>query len=358
MAQMRGRPRGKFTQHRRLDQLRELLERHPKGLALNDLSLALGVSSRTLRRYLKEVGREYDLEPSCTRGGGKLLWRIPLRDIPRRVELRRTQAYALLASRRLFEPMRGTALFEEIELVMHKILSVANRPGRGPNAGLAEVNLEERFLYLPSETKVYSSKTEEIDELFQAVSDLRPMTMQYNRTGRAKDELVTVHPYALVWFRDAIYCIGLDVGRDEVRAFLLDRMRDVRCSTLQRFGLPENFRVDDYFQGELGIWRATSRQKIVLEFDAEAAPQLRNRRVHPTQKLGSLPSGGLRLTMSVGDLEPLVRWVLQWGRHARVIEPAELAQRIFDELRGTLANYRSPVTKGSRRRVSGRKKPS
>src|ERR1700761_2487045 len=34
----RGRPKGKFTQHRRLDRLREILEKHPRGISLYDLA--------------------------------------------------------------------------------------------------------------------------------------------------------------------------------------------------------------------------------------------------------------------------------------------------------------------------------
>ena len=57
----RGRPRGPFTQHRRLDTLRALLERFPKGLTIYQLASELGVTPISLRRYLAEVRRELDL---------------------------------------------------------------------------------------------------------------------------------------------------------------------------------------------------------------------------------------------------------------------------------------------------------
>jgi len=73
MDKPRGRPKGKFTQHRRLDKLLELLERHPRGLSLYDLAGALSVTVRSMRRYLKEVEREYELESVPTRGVAALL---------------------------------------------------------------------------------------------------------------------------------------------------------------------------------------------------------------------------------------------------------------------------------------------
>ncbi|MEB2310637.1 MAG: WYL domain-containing transcriptional regulator [Sorangiineae bacterium] len=335
-----GRPTGRFTQHRRIDRLRDILEKHPRGLSIYELADALEVTPRTMRRYLKEVERDYNLEPTETRGGGPLLWRIRAGELPRKIDLRRTQAYALLAARRIFEPMRGSTLFEEIDLAIGKLMALAHRPGRGPNAGLADARIEERFLYLPFAPKNYAEKTNELDDLFQAVTDLRPLTLRYRSAARAEEELITIHPYAMVLHRDSIYCVGFHVGRGEIRTFVLDRMRDTQHSATERFQLPKDFSVADYFQGELGVWRSRERHRVVVEFDEHAAEYVRMRRVHATQKLASIAGGGVRLTMTVGDLNQVASWVLEWGKRARVVEPPELVERVRSELADALALYR------------------
>jgi predicted DNA-binding transcriptional regulator YafY len=333
-----GRPLGRFTQHRRLDKLREILARHPKGLELEALAGALDVTTRSIRRYLKEMERQFELESVPTRGGGPLLWRMRASEMPRKVELRRTQAYALLAARRLFEPLRGSALFEEIDLAVTKLLALAQRPGRGPNAGIADARLEDRFLYLPFAPKNYAEKTEELDDLFQAVSDLRPLGLLYRSAQKDQEERITIHPYAMVMHRDSIYCVGHHVERGEVRTFLLDRMRDTQAAITERFELPDDFAIDDYFQGEFGIWKSKERFKVVIDFDAKVADNIRMRRVHPTQKLAAV-GGGVRLSMTVGDLTQLTSWVLEWGPRARVVEPPELVERVRSELESALKAY-------------------
>ncbi len=348
MVAQRGRPKGHFTQHRRLDHARELLEKHPRGLTLYELADSLKVTSRTLRRYLKEVGRDYDLEPCRVRGGGQIVWRIPQRDLPRKVELRRTQVYALLAARKLFLPLKGTALHEEIDLAINRLLAVAQRPGRGPNAGLADARLEDRFLYLPFTPKDYAHKVDELDDLFQAVADLRPLHLLYRSHGKDTDERITVYPYAMVFHRDAIYCVGYHVARGEIRTFLVDRMRDTQCATNERFELPADFNIDDYFQGEFGVWRSTERHRVIVEFDTAAADYVKSRKVHPSQRLAALAGGKIRLTMTVGDLTPVVSWVLGWGPRIRVVEPAELLQRVAAELREALQQY-EPVPSASKK---------
>jgi predicted DNA-binding transcriptional regulator YafY len=335
-----GRPSGRFTQHRRLDKIRRLLEQHPKGMTLYELAAAVDVTPRSMRRYLKEVSSGLQLEPISTRAGGAKRWRVRSGELPRKIELRRTQVYAILAARRLFEPMRGTTLFDEIDMATQRLLALAQRPGRGPNAGLADAKLEERFLYLPMAPKDYSARTEELDDLFQAVADLRPLSCRY-RSGShgGSDETIVIHPYAMVLYKDAIYCVGLHTEKGEIRTFLLDRMRDTQASALERFNLPPDFKVDDYFQGGFGIWRGTKRVKVVIDFDPRVADLVRSRRVHDTQKHAVLADGTLRLTMTVGDLTELSSWVLNWGKMARVVEPEELVVTVRDELQQALAKY-------------------
>ena len=121
------------------------------------------------------------------------------------------------------------------------------------NAGRADARLEDRFLYLPFAPKNYAEKTEELDDLFQAVADLRPLSLLYRGAGKAKEERIVIHPYAMVLHRDSIYCVGYHTGKEEMRTFILDRMRDTDVVYTESFELPEDFDIDHYFQGEFGI---------------------------------------------------------------------------------------------------------
>jgi predicted DNA-binding transcriptional regulator YafY len=338
----RGRPKGPFTQARRLETLRALLLRHPKGLTIYELAAELSVTPRSLRRYLVEVKRELELVSSPVRPGGAVLWRLAPGEAVRKVEVRRTQAYALLAARRLFEPMKGSALYDEIHLASEKLLGVARRPGRGPNAGVADARLEDRFLYLPFAPKDYGAKTEELDDVFQAVADLRPLHCRYRRPRDGREERILIHPYAMVLYKDAIYCVGLHVVKGEVRTFLLDRMRDTECAVGERFELPDDFRIEDYFEGQFGIWTSGERQRVVIEFDPRVREYVETRRIHPSQEIETTADGRLRLTMTIGDLTELTTWVLGFGETAKVVEPPILRERVVRELDNALSRYREP----------------
>ncbi|MBL8744572.1 MAG: WYL domain-containing protein, partial [Myxococcales bacterium] len=233
----------------------------------------------------------------------------------------------------------GSALYDEIHLAAEKLLSVARRPGRGPNAGVADARLEDRFLYLPFAPKDYGARTEELDDVFQAVADLRPLMCTYRRPKDGREERITLHPYAMVLYKDAIYCVGLHVPKNEVRTFLLDRMRDTETAISERFDLPADFRIEDYFQGQFGIWHGGETQEVVIEFDARVREYVETRRIHPSQSLTALPDGGVRLTMTIGDLTEVTTWVLGFGETARVIQPDNLRDRVVRELTNALARY-------------------
>ncbi|HVZ31805.1 MAG TPA: WYL domain-containing protein [Polyangiaceae bacterium] len=347
-----------FAQHRRLDRLRDLLARHPGGVTLYQLAEMLEVAPRTMRRYLKEIEREYELSPLRPRGGGPCLWRIRPSELPRKVEMRRAQAYALLATRRVFDALQGSALFDEIDMAVSKLRTFADRPGRGPNAGLANVRLEDRFVYLPRLTRDNSEKSEELDELFLAVSELHPLSLRYaveDRPRPARDERFVIHPYALVLYGDCVHCVGCHVPSQEIRTFAVDRMRDAHVFLDERFELPPQFRLEEHFRGEFGALAPQNSVKVVVELDARAARSVRDVKWHPSQKTSSIAGGGARVSFAVEDPELLASWVLGFGSGAQVLEPESLRDMVRQELEAALESYGGGAPRDSAAAVSIRR---
>ncbi len=335
-----GRPPGPFTQHRRLARLREALEAHPSGLALVDMAAALRVTTRSVRRYLRYLERETELESVGTAPGGAHLWRIKPSERGRALLLRRAQAYGLLAVRRVFDVMKGSALYDELDGVTRQLVQIGRRPTKGEIA--SDTRLEDRFFYLPEVTRSYAHRGGELDDLFRAVADLRVLSFRYLAgSPEARVERVRVNPYAMLISKGTIHCVGLDLERGVVRSFVLDRMSDTEASEAERFTLPDDFDLKDYVQGEFGVGHGKEKIRVLVEFDPRIADDVRTRRIHPTQKVAASRDGRIRLSMSVVDLGPVATWVLGFGSAARVIEPAELRTLVTRELRRALDAYGS-----------------
>jgi predicted DNA-binding transcriptional regulator YafY len=66
-----------------------------------------------------------------------------------------------------------------------------------------------------------------------------------------------------------------------------------------------------------------------------AARLAQERRWHPTQEVKILDGKGNKVEVSfeVGRLEEVLRWVLSFGSHAKVLAPPELIQMVRREVR-------------------------
>jgi predicted DNA-binding transcriptional regulator YafY len=347
-----GRPKGGFTQHRRIDRLREVLEGSPLGLTLDELAATLKITQRSVRRYLRELdGTKPDekfelLEFVETRKGGPLLWRIKPGERGRAVSLRRAQAYALLATRRALEVLRGSALYDEADLALAQIAKVAQTPFR--SSGKAEISgerhLEDRFFFVPPPGRSYVSRGEDLDELFRAVADLRVLRYRprLRGGGETRGERIAFHPYAMVVHHGAIVLLGARVtagkATSEIDIVPLETMSDIRTSETEHFELPATFDVSQYVHGELGV-APPSRTRFIVEFEARAADDVKTKRFHPQQRIGTAPDGRVRVSLPLVDTRAAIAFVLSWGDAAKIVDPPELEREVASILGRAAARY-------------------
>lgn len=342
-----GRPKGRFTQHRRLDRLRELLESAPLGLTLEEIASTLKITERSVRRYLRELDgtkpeeRFELLEYVETRKGGPLRWRIKPSERGRSVALRRAQAYALLATRRALDVLRGSALYDEADLALAQIAKVAQTPFRSSTR--AEISgaqhLEDRFFFVPHPSKSYAARGEDLDELFRAVADLRVLRYRPRvRGNEPRADRVTFHPYAMVVHQGAIVVVGARPPAS-IDVVPFDSMTDIRTSETEHFELPRSFDVSSYVHGDLGVGSPARGARFIVEFDARVADEVRSKRVHAEQRIAVAPDGRVRVSLPLIDRRAALAFVLSWGDAARLIEPPDLVTDLGTILSRAASRY-------------------
>jgi predicted DNA-binding transcriptional regulator YafY len=100
-----------------------------------------------------------------------------------------------------------------------------------------------------------------------------------------------------------------------------------------------DFSIGRYLEQSFGVFAKPTKTKhtIHIVFDSFAAPLVQERQWHPSQKITQLRDGRIELSLTLGNLEEVERWILSWGSHARVVAPPELRERIANTV-STLAN--------------------
>ena len=78
---------------------------------------------------------------------------------------------------------------------------------------------------------------------------------------------------------------------------------------------------------------------VRIVFDAHVAEDVKGIEWHPSQVICPLPNGGVELMLELRDINGLERWVLNWGAHARVIEPDRLRRLISMTAKKILDSY-------------------
>lgn len=181
--------------------------------------------------------------------------------------------------------------------------------------------------------------------LTKALQERRVLKFNYRNLGAKHWQARVVHPYHLACIDSHWYLFAHDVNRDAVRTFALTRLAKA-AMTAKRFVKPKAFDPDEYLKGSFTVMKGDREHEVVIEFDAWAADLVRGRQWHSSQSFTELAHGGSRLQMRLNSLEEIERWVLSWGTHARVVAPAELAERVARMAKNVVASYASSGSKG------------
>lgn len=338
-----GRPTGQFTQAKRLDRLRELLEKEPSGLEIAELARALRITDRSVRRYLDALSEVTTLESIPTTPGGPHRWRIKPVERARTVTLRRTQAYAILSAKRVFDTWRGSALYEELSVALDQIRAVGARAARGGSVGEAvlDVRTDERFFLLPVPARSLSGRGDDLDALFQAVAMLHPLSFRMEPRSATMGERAprqVLHPYAVIEFSGSLFIVGPAAGEEQIGVFAFETMSDLRAVEKNKFFIPADFDVNAFTHGAFGVASPTAERALV-EFDALVGEDIRARKIHPAQKLFTAKDGRVRLSFPLVNRDLVTAFVLGFGDAARVIEPTGFAAEIGARLHRAARRY-------------------
>jgi predicted DNA-binding transcriptional regulator YafY len=168
-------------------------------------------------------------------------------------------------------------------------------------------------------------------ELFESVSRsvLRSVELEfeYRKLSSAGYERRRVRPYHLGCLENQWYLFGEDLERRQLRTFALPRMRKVSL-TNKGFRRPADFSIAQILSGSFGVYSAGKKQRIQIEFDPFAARLVAERKWHESQRVREKANGSIVVELELGSLQEIERWILSWGKHARVLKPAALRDSI------------------------------
>jgi len=295
------------------------------------LAESLEVSSRTIGndlRFLKN--RDASLKYNRSKGWhySDPSWRLPT------ISLSKGELFALVLGARMLEAYSGSAYESQL---------------RSSIARLSELLPEENWIdlqHLADERVLFRSGANMVnldpliwESLLEASRAGHRVWMRYYAASDNKESERTIDPYLLHIYRATNpYVIGYCHLRNAIRWFRIDRIKQLKILD-ESFERPSDFNSKIYlnqiFQAEVG---SVSHQ-VAIWFDSSTAPFLRERTWHMSQQITEQDDGSMTLHLKVTGLKEIKRWVMGYGKGAKVLEPQELVDLVKDEIKEMGKNY-------------------
>jgi predicted DNA-binding transcriptional regulator YafY len=297
-------------------------------LKASELSEELGVSERTIHRYMGMLD-ELGIPIYSERGpyGGFSLVRgyklPPLIFTPE-------EATALYLGAELVKDVWGASYFDAAVGATAKLDNVL------PDALLQEVKQVQRGLLVTGWLRRdYGPWAPILDNLRRCVARRRRVRLIYRSFHREVTSR-PMDPYALALQWGNWYLVGYCHLRGDLRTFRVDRIQEIE-PTGENFEFPADFSAREYLL-RMAQERPATYYRVAVRFEPEVAHIVRERR-EEWQELADHDDGSVTLAFDASDLAWPCRWVLTYQDRATVLGPPELAAMVRDAAQAIAARY-------------------
>jgi proteasome accessory factor C len=316
------------------DQVNRLLALVPylrarESVSVEEAARAFGVKPATIRRDisvlmfcgLPGLGMGDLIEVDFDALEGEDVIRLSNADyLARPLRLDSTEAAALVVGLRAL--LEGSAE-EEREVIQRALRKIEEAAGEA--AGIA-AHVDLRVAVDAAEEATGKLLGEAIDARRQ---------VRLSHRSPVRDEVTTrdIDPLAISHADGHGYLDAWDHSVEDRRLFRLDRVTEVELLDIP---VVDHAELEPLDLGK-GIFRPSPEDLLAtVRLTAEARWVTE---YYPVESTTEEPDGGLTVTLRVGDPAWLVRLLLPLGGTARLLEPAELAERVQETARQALAQY-------------------
>jgi predicted DNA-binding transcriptional regulator YafY len=319
----------------RCAQLVDGLYQRSLGWGLEAAAEALGVSVRSVERYVKacaEFITDSIGQPKIeiVSQGGRRTVRLASRVAPREPTVFQVASVRLASA--LLRFTGGTVLYQLLDDARQRLESVA-RPADQPLLA----DLKRKFYAIPFAEKHYHHLDDTIDCILRGLIEQRQLRIEYGGT-RGVARVHVVDPYTLAVYRGGLYLIGHSDRHEKIIYLAVERIRSVELSS-EHFDYPERYSPRRHHRGVFGIIEGEETRVQLLLMNPETAALLRARRLGLDERFRPRKDGTTLVSMRVRGIDELANFVLSFGPHVQVLRPAVLRERVACDLRAACELY-------------------
>ena len=99
-------------------------------------------------------------------------------------------------------------------------------------------------------------------------------------------------------------------------------------------------KIDDVFKHSFRSWLGEDTYRIKLQFSSYWADRMKPKQLLDSETFTAQKDGSVIYEATVNSLDEIAGWVVTRGAGVKVIEPAELKQKVLELAEGVLKNYK------------------
>jgi len=269
------------------EELQAYIENQFEFLQMQDDSLNIGFSKRTLQRDIKEIRNVFGVDIEYSKAN---------------------KGYFISQSER--ENMNFQRMMEAFDMFNSLNLAQDLTP----------------FIHLE---KRRPQGTENLYGLLHAIKNRLQIKFTYQKFWEEEVSQRNVEPYALKEFKNRWYIMAKDSKDNNIKSFALDRLSNLEI-TNQVYQYPNNYSIEQSYRYCFGIIspKEEEPQDIILSFDPFQGKYIKTLPLHETQQVLVDNDEEMKIKLKLCITHDLVVELLSFGDNMIVIEPKSLADQI------------------------------
>jgi predicted DNA-binding transcriptional regulator YafY len=280
------------------EELQNHISNNIEFLLVNDDSLNIGFSKRTLQRDIQEMRNLYciQIEYSKSHRG----YFISQNEVENMYFQRMLEAFDMFNSLNL---SRDLTLFFHLE------------PRR-------------------------SQGTENLQGLIHAIRNKFEIKFSYQKFWENEETSRIAEPYALKEFKNRWYIIAREGKDKKIKIFALDRLTNLQL-TNRIFERSSSINLEEFYKYCFGIIAPTHEepQEIILSFSQEQGKYIQSLPLHTTQQVLVDDSTEFRIKLKLYITHDLIMEILSYGPNVKVLQPVSLMESVRNEHKKAFEQY-------------------
>ncbi len=167
----------------------------------------------------------------------------------------------------------------------------------------------------------YTEHRDAIKLLTDSIVNRECVKISYDSRSSRKYDTFVLQPYTLIFYSNTLYVTGFSEKHQAYRIFAAERINHAE-RVGRGFKMPENIETLINLEKYFGIFTGQV-ETVKIKVTASQRKWMKDKIIHPTQKLTFPSDGTMIITLKAAGKEDLFHWLLSQADSVELLEPLE-----------------------------------